>query len=84
MGWNNPTVDALIDQLDTEFNAQKRLDLIHGIVKAYTSEVPVLPLYYRSDVAVIPTSIKGFKLTGHQFSETNNIEDWDLSGSLVN
>ncbi|MFZ3229147.1 MAG: peptide ABC transporter substrate-binding protein [Pseudobdellovibrio sp.] len=76
MGWVNKKVDQDLEDLDVEFSPEKRLTLIHGILKAYTDEVPVLPLYYRSDVAVIPIQMKGYRLTGHQFPETNEIEKW--------
>lgn len=77
-GWSNPVVDNNLDLLDNEFDAAKRLELIHGVIKEYTREVPVIPLYYRSDVAVIPKKLKNFKLPGHQFIETNEIERWSL------
>jgi peptide/nickel transport system substrate-binding protein len=47
-------------------------------LKLYTDEVPVLPLYYRSDVSVIPKNLKNYRVTGHQFSETNVVENWTL------
>ncbi|MBC7465451.1 MAG: peptide ABC transporter substrate-binding protein [Bdellovibrio sp.] len=78
MGWVNKKVDQDLEDLDVEFDPAKRLTLVHGILKAYTDEVPVLPLYYRSDVAVIPAQMKGYKLTGHQFPETSEIEKWNL------
>lgn len=78
MGWKNPKVDALLTALDAEFSHEKRVELIHQVLKFYTDEVPVLPLYYRSDVAVIPTQLKNFRLTGHQFPETNEVEKWTL------
>lgn len=77
-GWKNAEVDKALDQLDIEFNPQKRKDLIYQVLKAYTAELPVLPLYYRSDISVIPANLKGFEPTGHQFSETNKIENWSL------
>lgn len=76
MGWSNKTVDGLLEKLDTEFKHEKRVELVHQILKFYTDEVPVLPLYYRADVAVIPTQLKGYKLTGHQFPETSEVEKW--------
>lgn len=75
-GWINPKVDQAVDALDVEFNAKKRLDLIWEITKHYTAEVPVLPLYYRTDIAVTPIGLKNFRLTGHQFPETNEVEKW--------
>lgn len=78
MGWTNKKVDEDLEELDVEFNPAKRLELVHGVLKAYTEEVPVLPLYYRSDVAVIPAQMKGYKLTGHQFPETSEVEHWTV------
>jgi peptide/nickel transport system substrate-binding protein len=78
MGWKNKEVDKLLLALDLEFVHEKRIDIIHKVLKYYTDEVPVLPLYYRSDVAVIPSQLKGFRLTGHQFPETNEVEKWNL------
>lgn len=77
-GWAHPRMDALIDDMDIEFDPKKRLALSHEMQKIYTEEVPVIPLYYRSDVAVVPVGIKNFKLTGTQFGETHSVENWDL------
>lgn len=77
--WSNPQVDKALDALDIEFDAKKRADLVHGILKEYTSEVPTLPLYYRSDISVTPKNLKNYKMTGHQFAETNHVEDWNLN-----
>ena len=74
--WNNPKVDELCKKIESEFNFNKRKALAHQLMKLYTDEVPVIPLFYRSDIAVSPTSLKNFKLTGHQYSETNVAETW--------
>jgi peptide/nickel transport system substrate-binding protein len=78
-GWSNPAVDKDLDALDIEFNPAKRADIVHDILKYYTAEVPVLPLYYRADISVVPKNLKNYKMAGHQFYETNNIEDWSLN-----
>lgn len=77
-GWNNPRVDKIIEDLEVEFDPKKRLDLIYELQGLYTREVPVVPLYYRADVSVEPINLKGYKVPGHQFSETNQAEDWYL------
>lgn len=78
MGWVNKEVDEAMEKLDLEFKHENRVALVHKVLKAYTDEVPVLPLYYRSDVAVIPVNLKNFRMPGHQFSETNKVETWNL------
>lgn len=75
-GWINKEVDQACESLDIEFNAAKRRELAIKISKHYTEEVPVIPLFYRSDVSVVPTALKNYVPTGHQFSETGFIENW--------
>lgn len=77
-GWRNPEVDRLIDQLEQEFDAAKRLPLAHRILYHYTNDVPVIPLYYRAYNSVTPVNLRGYRLTGHQFGSTNHVEDWRL------
>lgn len=76
--WKNAKMDKLIEDMDTELNPKKRLEIAWEMQKLYTEDVPALPLYYRADNAVIPKNLKNYKLTGHQFSETNDIEKWTL------
>lgn len=76
MGWVNPKVDKLTESLEVEFNAKKRMEIAWDLQKHYTEEAPVIPLYYRSDIAVTPAGLKNYKLTGHQFPETNEVEKW--------
>ncbi len=78
-GWKNAKVDKALDAIDLEFDHKKRVSLVHEILRAYTDEVPVLPLYYRSDISVIPKNLKNYKMSGHQFHETNFIETWNLN-----
>ncbi len=78
-GWSNAEVDKDLEALDLEFNPAKRAELAHNILKNYTNDVPALPLYFRSDISVTPKNLTGYVMSGHQFSETNNVEDWNLN-----
>lgn len=75
-GWINRTVDQACEDLDVEFSSAKRREIAFKILKAYTEEVPVIPLYYRADVSVVPPTLQNYRATGHQYSETNEIEKW--------
>jgi peptide/nickel transport system substrate-binding protein len=75
-GWSNKDVDQTCEALDIEFNANQRKLLAEKILKHYTEQVPVIPLFYRSDTSVVPPSLKNYRPTGHQYSETNEIEHW--------
>lgn len=77
-GWVNPKVDKTLEDLETEFDAKKRLELAWNLQKLYTEDAPVIPLYYRSDVSVIPVNLKNYKMPGHAFHETSKIEEWNL------
>lgn len=74
--WINKTVDKIIDDLEFEFNSAKRKEMITKLLKVYTDEVPVIPLYYRSDVSITPINLKNYILTGHQYPNTNFVENW--------
>lgn len=80
-GWSNKRIDDLLVNIFKEFDAQKRKVMMEEVQKIYTDEVPVMPLYMRADVAVIPANLKGFKMPGHQFHSTLNIDTWSLDGS---
>lgn len=82
MGWVNKTVDGLVDKLEVEFNPKKRLDLAHQLLKEYTTDAPVIPLYYRAEIAVIPKNMTGYRIAGTLFYETNEIENWSLDSKL--
>lgn len=76
MAWKNPRIDQITEQMETEFDLKKRIALAQEFLKIYTDEVPVIPLYYRADVAVSPLVLKNFQLPGHLYSETNQAENW--------
>jgi peptide/nickel transport system substrate-binding protein len=75
-GWKNPEVDKLLDNLEEEFDANKRKAIITKVLYHYTNEVPVIPLFYRSEISVTPNTLKGYELIGHQFGESYHVENW--------
>jgi peptide/nickel transport system substrate-binding protein len=77
-GWVNHRVDELIEALEVEFDAERTLEQIHEILWHYTNEVPVIPLYYRSDTSVTPANLTGYAIPGHQVPESNHVERWNL------
>lgn len=79
VGWKNKEVDEAVDKLEGEFDPKKRKVLAAKIIKNYTEEVPALSLFYPVEVGVVHSSLKNLRLTGHQFSDTNWVENWDLA-----
>ena len=72
----NKRVDKILDTIEGEFDANKRDQLMHELLKIDTDELPTLPLYYRAQIAVFPKKLKGYAMTGHQFYCTNFAENW--------
>jgi peptide/nickel transport system substrate-binding protein len=77
-GWDNKRVDQIVTDWEVEFDEKKRKKLTNELITYYTDEVPVIPLYYRSDVSVTPKNLKGYQLSSNLFQATNHIEDWKL------
>jgi len=77
-GWRNKDVDQWLDQVDEEFDRKKRIALMKNVLRAYTEELPALPLYYRANNAVIPKGFKNFHMSGHVYSEFLAIENWSF------
>lgn len=78
MNWKNKKVDAILEELDGEFDQNKRIKLAHQIINFYTDEIPVIPLYFRADVSVVPKKLSGYRLTGHSQLSTNHVENWSV------
>lgn len=76
--WVNKDVDALLDKIDVTFESDERVKLVEKLLFHYTNEVPVIPLYYRSDISITPKNLNGYSLTGHQYSAANHVEKWNL------
>ena len=77
-GWTNPLVDKALDTIETELDAKERQKLMVKVLQEYNKDVPVIPLYFRSDVAVIPANLKNHFVTGHQHSAPRWAQYWDL------
>ncbi len=82
MGWANPKVDALIEKYEAEFNQAKRNAIQHELLAEYTKDAPVIPLYYRSEIAATPTNMTNYRLAGHLYYETNEVENWGLENKM--
>ncbi len=77
-GFKDPETDAALEKITEEFSFAERRKLMKIVQQQYAKEVPVIPLYYRTQIAVIPMNLRGFRLTGHQFYAVNTVEQWHL------
>ena len=75
-GYRNPEMDKALDGAERELDPAKRRTFFADILRLYTDDLPVLPMYFRVDSFVIPRQLKGIVPTGHQGSTSQWIETW--------
>jgi peptide/nickel transport system substrate-binding protein len=75
-GFANSEMDRLIDALEIELDADRRKTLWAEAQRLYATELPSLPLYFRSDVFILPKWLSGVRPTGNQSPTTLWVTDW--------
>jgi peptide/nickel transport system substrate-binding protein len=77
-GFSSPEMDRIIDALEIELDTNKRRSLWAEAQRLYATELPSLPLYFRSSVFVLPKWLSGLRPTGNQYPTTLWITDWTV------
>jgi peptide/nickel transport system substrate-binding protein len=75
-GYASKKMDDLVEKIEIELNRETRKALWRQQQELYLEDLPVLPLYFRADVFVMPKWLKGVTPTGHQNVSTLWIEHW--------
>jgi peptide/nickel transport system substrate-binding protein len=75
-GFKSAEMDRLIDALEIELDRDKRKTLWAEVQHLYASELPSLPLFFRSDTFILPKWLSGVRPTGNQYPTTLSITDW--------
>ncbi len=75
-GFADERVDRLIDEIELELDREKRALLWQELQTIYAEELPVIPLYFRSDSHIWPTWLKGVVPSGHLDYSTLGVEHW--------
>lgn len=75
-GYASRKMDDLIEKIEVELDRETRKGLWRQQQELYLEDLPVLPLYFRADVFVMPKWLKGVTPTGHQNVSTLWIEHW--------
>jgi len=78
VGYNNPEMDGIIDALETELDPAKRKELWAKAQVLYATDLPSLPLYFRSDAFVLPKWLTGLRPTGNQYPSSLWVTDWGV------
>jgi len=79
-GFKNAEMDRLIDALEIELDRDKRKTMWAEVQRLYATDLPALPLYFRSDTFILPMWLKGVRPTGNQSPSTLWITDWTVQG----
>ena len=77
-GFRNAEADRLIDALEIELDPEKRQGMWAELQRLYATELPSLPLYFRSDSFILPKWLKGVRPTGNQSPSTLWITEWSV------
>jgi peptide/nickel transport system substrate-binding protein len=76
--FSHPGMDKLIDEVQRELDPAKRKPLWFEMQKIYTDELPVLPLFFRTDVYVVPKWLTGVLRPGQLPSNYYGAETWGV------
>jgi peptide/nickel transport system substrate-binding protein len=74
--YKNPEMDHIIDALEIELDPQKRKALWAEAQRLYATDLPSLPLYFKSDAFILPKWLTGLRPTGNQAPSTLWVADW--------
>jgi peptide/nickel transport system substrate-binding protein len=74
--YKNPEMDKIIDALEIELDKDKRKVLWAEAQRLYATDLPSLPLFFRSDAFVLPKWLTGVRPTGNQYPTTLWVTDW--------
>ena len=75
-GYASPEMDRIIDALEVELDPEKRKVLWQEAQRLYATDLPSLPLYFRSDAFILPKWLTGLRPTGNQYPSTLWVTDW--------
>ena len=75
-GFCLPRADALLAQIARELDDEKRATLARELEQVLATELPQLPLYFRTEVSVIPKGFRGWRPVGILQSQAWNAQEW--------
>ncbi len=75
-GYANPEMDKALDGAERELDPDRRRAYFADILRLYSNDLPVLPLYFRVDPFIFPKPLKGVTPTGNQSCSSLWIENW--------
>ena len=77
-GYRSAAMDRIIDALEIELDKDKRKVLWAEAQRLYATDLPSLPLYFRSDAFILPKWLTGLRPTGNQYPTSIWVTDWGV------
>lgn len=77
-GFADPEVDALIESIESALDPEARRLLWAEMQTIYAEKLAVLPLYFRTNVDILPKWLHGARPTGHLMSTSQWVEEWTV------
>ena len=78
-GFTNKAMDKALDDAEVVCDEEPKKAVWRDLQRIYAEELPALPLYFRANPFIVPKWLKGIKPTGHQFSTSLWIEEWQIA-----
>lgn len=75
-GYSNPEMDQLIEDIAVTLDREERKEMWFRLQAIYAEDLPVIPLYFRSNSYVLPQWLDGVTPTGHQDPSSLWVETW--------
>jgi peptide/nickel transport system substrate-binding protein len=76
IAFSNPRLDELIERVESELDPAKQKEMWREMQAIYAKELPVIPLFFRSEPHVVPKWLKGYAPTGHGDWSSFSSENW--------
>ena len=78
-GFADTEVDTLIDSLENTLDPEVRRVLWARMQRIYAENLPVLPLFFRTNVDILPKWLQGVRQPGHLMSTSQWVEEWTVT-----
>ena len=78
-GFRNAEMDELIERIPLTLDKDERRPMWRRVQEIYAEELPVLPLFFRSDAHIWPRWLEAVRPTGHLAPSTLWVEQWRVA-----
>ncbi|MGI4941860.1 MAG: peptide ABC transporter substrate-binding protein [Janthinobacterium lividum] len=75
-GFSDPRMDSDMAQAETELDPAKQKTLWADMQRVYATDIPELPLYFRTDPDILPPWLRGYVATGREDYVSFWAENW--------